>query len=185
MFSEWLFYGNKAFAEQLELQRSWHRQFAECDRASPSGKEARIALVAELMNQLRRLVDYYALGDRLVCASFKNSVMDQVVDQCVDSSSSILNRVSPCVVADAYKKTPEGSSLRQFLTDLSSHFGTSWIFEPDTRWPAEHVHAVGKKLLQFRDHGKDDAPSTSNLCERYHEHKEGEAACSEDRWIGI
>lgn len=123
-------------------------------------------------NSHTMLLNCYALGDRLICREFKNLVLDLAM---IRYSADFVP--GPNIVTAVYNRTPEGSPMRKLFVDVRAYHALPDLY--DANWPDDHVKAVAKKLTHIRDHGKEDGPSTANLCKHFHEHKESEATCPE------
>ncbi|KAK4891882.1 hypothetical protein LTR27_009581 [Elasticomyces elasticus] len=71
-----------------------------------------------------RLIKCYILGEKLLDTTFKDAIMDHILDR-ISSSQLFQSHLSSLV----YKGTPEGSPLRRLMCELFAWCGTSTWFD--------------------------------------------------------
>lgn len=137
------------------------------------------------VNSYTKLIFAYILGDKLQSMSFKNAIIDAMIDP-----DMMPEKVYPSSIRYAFEETAITSVLRKFLVDKT-------ICENDkahvkaTLAVGQHqdfILSLAREQLEFDTYSRRKRylhffESRATVCDHYHEHKPGETICIDDDQI--
>lgn len=133
-------------------------------------------------DEYQLLVKAYMLGDKMMDTTFKDALVDSIIDKLIVSGRFDLNLIDLI-----YGNTPATSPLRRLLRDIYGWAGQrSWLDSIDSDEPLQAEFM--KELLQYhmgfhRTAGVQAAPFLSQTTCMYHEH--GDRTCYKVRVFNV
>ena len=132
------------------------------------------------------LVEAWSCGQRLQAREFQNAVINMLFQDWAEYRSSVYPN-NYAIAARAYATTMPRSTLRTLIIDkFSAHAHSNMLDSVTEELPSDLLADMTQRLLtnvaELIETGSEAEDSRSRLeydiCERYHEHKEGSVPCT-------